>query len=98
KRALIARGRKAEEVAAMPVLQVILLDALQQYRRLRDDVFKWVNVPYPQALAGWKRADDEVRAVVREHPAAVVFLEFLPAIQRVQAATLRLDRHVAALR
>jgi hypothetical protein len=98
KRALIAQGRKAEDVAAMPVLQVILIDALQQYRRLRDDVFKWANVPYPQARAGWKRADEEVRAVVKEHPGAAVFLAFVPAIQRVHEAMLRLDRRVAALR
>jgi hypothetical protein len=98
KRALIAQGRKAEDVAALPVLQVILIDALQQYRRLHDDVFKWVNVPYPQARAGWKKADEDVRAIVREHPAAAVFVAFVPALQRVHEATLRLDRRVAALR
>jgi hypothetical protein len=98
KRALIALGRKAADVEAMPVLQVILIDALQQYRRLRDDVFKWVNVPYPQARPRWMKLNEDIRETEKKNPGAAVFLAFVPALQKVHEATLRLERHVAALR
>jgi hypothetical protein len=98
KRALIAQGRKAEEVAAMPVLQVILIDALQQYRRLCDDAFKWVNVPYPQARARLRELDHQIKEAEKAHPGASLFLAFVPHIQRVYEVTLRLERRVAALR
>jgi hypothetical protein len=98
KRALIAQGRKAEDVADLPVIQVILIDALQQYYRLRDDALKWANVPYPQARPRWVKLREDMRATAREHPGAVPLLAFVPHIQRVHEATLRLDRRVAALR
>ena len=98
KRALIAQGRKPEEVAALPVLQVILIDGLQQYQRVRDDYFKWASLPYLQARAGWKKADAELRRIAREHPGATLFLAFVPHLQTVPVAMLRLDRRVAALR
>jgi hypothetical protein len=98
KRALIAQGRKAEDVAALPVIQVILIDALQQYYRLRDDALKWANVPYPQARPHWVKLREEIRATAREHPGATPLLTFVPHIQRVHEATLQLDRRVAALR
>ncbi len=98
KRALIAQGRKPEDVAAIPVIQVIVIDALQQYRRLRDDTFKWTSVPYPQARPQWIKLRAEIRATAREHPGAAPLLALVPAIEKVYEATLRLDRRVAALR
>jgi hypothetical protein len=98
KRALIAQGWKAAEVEAMPVLQVILIDALQQYRRLSDDALKWVNVPYAQARARLRKLDHQIKETEKEHPGASPFLAFVPHIQRVYEVTLRLERRVAALR
>ncbi len=98
KRALVARGRKADEVAALPVLQVLLLDAWWEYRRLRDDVLKWANLPFRQAREGWRKADEKVRAVTRESPGAALLLQFLPTIERVHESVADLDRRVAALR
>jgi hypothetical protein len=98
KRALIAEGRKAEEVEAMPVLQVILIRAVREYRRLRDDTFKWAGLPYPEGRAGLAKVDREFRKVAAEQPTAKLFLAFVPAIQKVVEAHARLDRHIAALR
>jgi hypothetical protein len=98
KRALLAEGRKAAEVEAMPALQVILIDAVRAYRRLRDDTWKWATLPYPEAEAGLVKLDREVRKVRKENPAGRLFLGFVPAIQKVVEATARLDRHIAALR
>jgi len=43
KQALIAQGRKPEEVEALPTLQVVLIDSWRQYQRLQDNEFKFPN-------------------------------------------------------
>jgi hypothetical protein len=98
KRALIAQGRKPEEVEALPVLQVILIEAMRHYDRYRDEGLKWFNLPYPQARAALKKLDEQARIAVKEHPAAILALLFVPATQKVYEATVRLDRRIAALR
>ncbi len=98
RRNLIARGRKAEDVKALPVLQVILLDDLHEYRRHRDDLYKWSNVPYWQAAPHLAKVERDVRAAEKERAGMALFLGFLPALQKVFQATARLDRSIAALR
>ena len=49
-RALIARGRPEAQVEAMPVVQVAALYSLEQYQRLLDERYKWMNVPYWQSF------------------------------------------------
>ena len=44
--ALIAQGRAAAQVDAMPTVQVAMLHTFQSYQRLRDEIFKWSGVPY----------------------------------------------------
>src|SRR5262249_10755238 len=77
-RALVAQGRMAEEVEAMPVIQVVLLRSLQQYQRLRDDLFKWIPLPYWQASSGIKRVNQEL-VQARENFEGVPFISLLPA-------------------
>src|SRR5207302_7901941 len=48
KQALIAAGRKPEEVEALPALQVVLSESLRDYERRRDEAFKWMALPYPE--------------------------------------------------
>jgi hypothetical protein len=48
RRALIARGRPEPQVEAMPVFQVVALYTMQEYQRVRDDAYKWMNIPYFQ--------------------------------------------------
>ena len=98
KRSLIAQGHTPAEVEAMPVMQVVLIDALRHYRVVRDQTFVWANLPYWQAQAGWKKADNDMRGLVKKQPAASLFVAFLPAVHRVFAASARLDRRIAALR
>ena len=57
KRALIARGRPEAQVEAMPVIQVAALYTMQEYQRLRDDSYKWMNVPYWQSYNRIDQAD-----------------------------------------
>jgi hypothetical protein len=98
KRALIAAGRGAEEVEALPALQVVLSAALRDYERRRDDAFKWAALPYPEARPGLERARkalDESRA---RHQGLSIAAAFLPATLKVYTASARIDRRIAALR
>ena len=61
KRALIAQGRPAAEVEAMPTLQVAALYTYQSYQAHRDEVAKWSGLPYYQSYKGpdesWRSGD-----------------------------------------
>jgi hypothetical protein len=98
KRALVAGGRKAEEVERLPVLQVVMIHVLHQYQRLQDDLSKWFNLPYWQAEPELAKVEQQIGAARGRLDASVILLNFLPAIRNVYARTARLDRRIAALR
>jgi hypothetical protein len=99
KTALIKRGRRSEEVEAMPALQVVLLYSLDEYRRHRDALFCWADVPLWQALPGLHRADEELKAARANGSEGLpIASTFLPAVGRVFEAGARIDRRIAALR
>lgn len=97
KQALIAQGRKPEEVEALPALQVVLIQSWRQYQRLQDDVFKCASLPYWEARPQMEQVEKRLRQA-RRHLEATPFFDFLPAIQRVVVASVRTDRRIAALR
>jgi hypothetical protein len=98
KQALIAAGRKPAEVEALPALQVVLTEALRDYDRYRDNAFKWMALPYPQARPGLERAEKELKESMAPLEGIRIAQVMLPATIRVYAATTRLDRRLAALR
>jgi hypothetical protein len=61
KQALIAAGRKPEEVEALPTLQVELIRSLHQYKRLQDDVYKCASLPYWEAKPRMEQVDKHFR-------------------------------------
>jgi hypothetical protein len=98
KRALLEAGHKPEEVEALPAIQVVLIQSLRDYERLRDDSFKWMALPYPEALPGLERAEQSLKEA-RVRMAGIPIAEtFLPATIKVSSACARLDRRIAALR
>jgi hypothetical protein len=97
RRNLIAAGRKPEEVEALPVIQVIMLDSLRVYRRFQDDALKWMNVPYWQAREGRSKTNAELCEAMKRGEGMPLLL-MLPAVQKIQEATIRTERWVAALR
>jgi len=97
KRALIARGRPEAQVEAMPIIQVAALDSLEHYQRIRDDMYKWMNVPYWQS---YNRVDRAIRAPMKDklaNPLLSLFLSLMPALNSVRLAGTRLDRQLDAL-
>ena len=57
KRRLIAQGRSAAQVEAMPAVQVVALHSYQLYQEARDDIFKWTGLPYWQGYKGMSDAE-----------------------------------------
>lgn len=99
KRSLLARGRKLQEVEAMPAFQVVLIYSLHQFHRLRDASVKWCYLPYWQARAGIKQADQLLKQAKVNFEEGIPFASLLlPATQKVVFAQARTERRIAALR
>jgi hypothetical protein len=97
KRYLIAHGRTAAQVEALPVLQAVAIYYLDQYDQAGDDILKWVSVPYWQGRDGLARVEKRIRA----DPATVgnVAIRLLmPALVKTYEAQVRTQRQVAGLR
>lgn len=99
KRALVSWGRPAAEVEAMPVAQVIMIYTMRTYEELRDDIFKWSAVPYPEGRAGAAEAEQCLKRAAREWREALPIASLvLPAIVSARFAEVRGDRTIALLR
>jgi len=95
KRALLAEGIPPQRVEAMPTIQVVALHSYREYLVQRDEIFKWMSLPYPQSHAGLSEASSQV---FEREASGIPFGSLLPGIQSVSAATVRLDRRFAVLR
>ena len=97
RRALIARGRPEAQVEAMPVIQVAALYSLEEYQRIRDGSYKWMNVPYWQSYNQIDRAilspGDEKLA----NPLFALFLMLTPPLNRVRLQAILLERQLDAM-
>ena len=91
------QGRPASQVKAMARQQVVLIYLLDNYAQLRDDFFKWYDLPYWQsrsALGEAKRRLDEITRNEANPFASLV----LPAFARVYPRQAGAERSFAALR
>jgi len=98
KRFLAEHGRSKAQIEAMPAGQSVLIYQLQQYKQIRDDIFKWFNVPYRRAYEGMKKAEQQLKEKMGNSLRANIFTALLPAISKAYLMTARLDRHIAMLR
>ena len=102
KKGLLARGRAAAEVDAMPGAQVVFLNTIERFLELRDEQWKWLGMPYHLARPAMREAEQRVKAAgLRESgtdPYLTMFTLVLPASETVIAASARTERRVAFLR
>jgi hypothetical protein len=99
KAALLQKGRQPEEVEAMAAAQVVLLYSLEQYRKHRDALFCWADVPFWQAVPGLRRAEVDLKAARESGSEGLpIASTLLPAAGKVFHAGARGDRRIAALR
>jgi hypothetical protein len=98
KRFLIDQGLPAAEVEAMPVPQVILLYTMQTYDEIRDETFKWLSLPYPDARAGIAQAEKQLKASVGSGREIIPLAGMLlPALRSCKDAETRMSQQIAAL-
>jgi hypothetical protein len=98
KRYLIAHGRTAAEVDAMPVPQVILLYTMQFYDEARDDLFKWTYLPYAESQKYATQSEQRLKEIARNREEIIPLASLLlPALYAAKTAEARIERNLAAL-
>ena len=100
KKSLLARGRTEAELDVMPAAQVVMLDSVLRFYALRDELFVWFFVPYPEAQEGLRRANEKIRRVQKSGGdmfTAMLSL-LLPAVEKVHFAAVRTERRLAGVR
>ncbi len=98
---LIARGRSAREVAAMPAVQAVFLNSFERYRDLADDYRKWFLLGGPDAVIGIEKIAERLKKLKvdsKDDPLTHVLLGLLPAAEKVFFSFARTERRVAQLR
>ena len=96
---LTERGWTANMLEDMPVCQVVLIAALRQYEEIRDDMFKWIYLPYPEAVAGMKKADAKMKEMIKSGQEIMPITSILmPAISTAKNTETRTERDIAILR
>jgi hypothetical protein len=99
RRSLLAAGRPAAEIDAMPASQVAFIYTLRAYHAIRDDFYKWMLIPYPQAaLHLVKQVPMPSTPQDAENPLLTVIQMTEPAVHAGRLAQMRLDRQLDALR
>jgi hypothetical protein len=97
KQALIAHGRPAQQVEAMPVVQVSALHTFQKYQQIRDDIFKWSSLPYYQAVEGMDSADLRNRVRAQNKLLLKLFTMVVPSVRGVLLSRTMLERRLDAV-
>ena len=92
---MISTGLAPDRVAALPVSYVVIRHELVQYRLHSDQLFRWLNLPYPEAEAGL----EAFLADRATHPVSNDSLgSWLPSLDKVFGALWNLERRFAVLR
>jgi hypothetical protein len=88
---LVESGVPEERVKAFPALQVILLDARRDFLVRRDEVMKWMSLPY-------RLGEPALSAASAREMRASLLMPVLRALVWVRGAHVRLDQRIALLR
>jgi len=94
---MIELGFTREEVESRPLTEVVVRYAMYQYELERDEMFKWLSLPYWQAIDGIHEADVFVTERMRQDILPIGAL-LLPAIGAVHSAQARQERDIDLLR
>ena len=94
KRQLIAQGRPAAQVEAMPSIQVVALHSYRLYEQARDDIFKWAGLPYWQASKGMADSERHPGIGWDKLKGGIPFASVLPAISSAFYVPARVERRL----
>jgi hypothetical protein len=95
---LVAAGRSRADVDAMSAPQIILVDSVTIYKRMRDEMFKWFNVPYWNARDGFAGVDQKFKTELRDREIIPIASLLLPALGKCRDASVRSQRRIDLLR
>lgn len=98
KKFLLEQGRNEQDVEKMPLIQAALLYQLNQYDRALDDIIKLQSLPYYEAQPRRVELDAKFKAQVAKEGGATIVGMLVPAVAKVHAAQIRIERKLAALR
>ena len=96
-RAVIAEGWPEAKIKAMPVLQVACLYTYSEYRKLRDETYKWLHVPYRHSFDKLANSLDAIIAGRPENPLLTFFGETAPSLKSARLSFARLEREFDAV-
>jgi hypothetical protein len=91
-----AAGFKADAIAAMPPAEVLLRYLSNLYHECRDEIFKASYLPFPKRMLVMAEAVKRLKASPDTEGSRMARM-FLPAIQKVQLAEIRIQRRLAIL-
>ncbi len=94
KRQLIAQGRPAAQVEAMPSIQVVALHSYRLYEQARDDIFKWAGLPYWQASKGMSESERHPGVGWDKMKGGILFSMILPAFNSGFVVPARVERRL----
>jgi hypothetical protein len=97
KRALIAQGRPAEQVEAMPAVQVAALHTFQEYEQFRDEFFKWTSLPFYQGYKGMDLSLASFRMRTNQSLLFKLFTMLIPAVRSSGLALALSERRLDAI-
>jgi hypothetical protein len=101
KKFLLEQGRKEEVVEKMPMIQAVLIYQLDEHDRFLEDIIKLQSLPYYEARPRRAELDAKFKVQMAKHggigPLTLAGL-FVPAVEKVNAAQVRIERKIAALR
>lgn len=92
------RGMTPSRIEAMPAAQVVMLYQFQEFKEVRDDMFKWFSLPYAESRGYQDEYDKAERRVTSRGLKSNVFAAFLPALSRCRFLEARASRDVQMLR
>lgn len=98
KQRLIEEGRPAEEVENMPVPQVLLIHTMRTYEEARDEVWKWMYLPYYEGSPDRSPRQWRILIDALSREILPVGRSLLPAVESVRLSVARLEREIALLR
>ncbi len=97
KRALVAQGRSAEQVEAMPAVQVAVLHTFREYEKYRDDFFKWTSLPFYQGYHGMDECMADNRSRTEGKFLFKLFTMLIPAVRSCGLSLALSERRLDAI-
>jgi hypothetical protein len=94
---LVQAGLQANHVKTWSPLHVVLIEEVTHYEQYRDEIGKFMNLPYWQAQPGIETALAEIGEEAKKWPAYFLVSVSLPGVGKVRQAQARLDQRIAYL-